>query len=188
MEKTRTYAIHPAAFKNQPVAAPHQSFLPIGSEAPIVKKSSFPPGEAKGEVAGAGSPNGLTEGVSCVFLQYSHIYVAHPLSLASLSSSLREGAKAAAPLGSPSWRPLQGAGKTIGLQQPTKYTPSASLCSAAPSEREPRRLRRLRVACQATPTERVQTDFCVVLNRAGQETNVWVQVRCVIVRRHCRPM
>ena len=78
--------------------------------------------------------------------------VAHPLSLASLSSSIREGAKAAAPLGSPSWRPLQGAGKTIGLQQPTKYTPSASLCSAAPSEREPRRLRRLRVAKLATPT------------------------------------
>ena len=44
--------------------------------------------------------------------------------------------------GSPNWRPLQGAGETIGSQQPTKYTPSASLCSAAPSEREPRRLRR----------------------------------------------
>ena len=41
--------------------------------------------------------------------------------------------------GSPNWRPLQGAGETIGSQQPTKYTPSASLCSAAPSEREPRR-------------------------------------------------
>ena len=29
------------------IAAPHQSFLPIGSEVPIAKKSSFPPGEAK---------------------------------------------------------------------------------------------------------------------------------------------
>ena len=29
------------------VAAPHQSFLAIGSEAPIAKKSSFPSGEAK---------------------------------------------------------------------------------------------------------------------------------------------
>ena len=38
---------------NKPVAAPHQAFLPIGSEVPLVKKSSFPPGEAKGEVAGA---------------------------------------------------------------------------------------------------------------------------------------
>ena len=47
MEKTRTYATHPAAFVNQPVAAPHQAFLPIGSEVPLVKKSSFPPGEAK---------------------------------------------------------------------------------------------------------------------------------------------
>ena len=32
---------------NQPVAAPHQSFLSIGSEVPFDKKSSFPPGEAK---------------------------------------------------------------------------------------------------------------------------------------------
>ena len=29
-------------------AVPHQSFLAIGSEVPIAKKSSFPPGEAKG--------------------------------------------------------------------------------------------------------------------------------------------
>ena len=28
-------------------AVPHQSFLAIGSEVPIAKKSSFPPGEAK---------------------------------------------------------------------------------------------------------------------------------------------
>ena len=32
---------------NQPVAAPHQDFLPIGSEVPLGKKASFPPGEAK---------------------------------------------------------------------------------------------------------------------------------------------
>ena len=37
---------------NQPVAAPHQAFLPIGSEVPLVKKSSFPPGEAKGQLRG----------------------------------------------------------------------------------------------------------------------------------------
>ncbi len=48
--KTKTNAIHPVAFINQPVAAPHQSFLPIGSEVPLVKKSSFPPGEAKGRL------------------------------------------------------------------------------------------------------------------------------------------
>ena len=30
------------------LAAPHQSFLSTGSEAPVNKKSSFPPGEAKG--------------------------------------------------------------------------------------------------------------------------------------------
>ena len=35
-------------------AVPHQSFLAIGSEVPIAKKSSFPPGEAKG--AGTNSP------------------------------------------------------------------------------------------------------------------------------------
>ena len=45
--KTKTNAIHPVAFINQPLAAPHQAFLPIGSEVPLVKKSSFPPGEAK---------------------------------------------------------------------------------------------------------------------------------------------
>ena len=45
--KTETNAIYPAAFMNKPVAAPHQAFLPIGSEVPLVKKSSFPPGEAK---------------------------------------------------------------------------------------------------------------------------------------------
>ena len=31
-------------------AIPHQSFLAIGSEVPIAKKSSFPPGEAKGRL------------------------------------------------------------------------------------------------------------------------------------------
>ena len=52
--KTETNAIYPAAFMNKPVAAPHQAFLPIGSEVPLVKKSSFPPGEAKNsEVFGA---------------------------------------------------------------------------------------------------------------------------------------
>ena len=30
-------------------AVPHQSFLAIGSEVPIAKKSSFPSGEAKGQ-------------------------------------------------------------------------------------------------------------------------------------------
>ena len=33
-------------------AVPHQSFLAIGSEVPIAKKSSFPPGEAKGGLYG----------------------------------------------------------------------------------------------------------------------------------------
>ena len=47
MEKSGTNAIHIVAFVNQPLAAPHQAFLPIGSEVPLVKKSSFPPGEAK---------------------------------------------------------------------------------------------------------------------------------------------
>ena len=49
VEKTRTYSIHPVAFIDQPFAAPHQSFLAIGSEVPIAKKSSFPPGEAEGK-------------------------------------------------------------------------------------------------------------------------------------------
>ena len=49
MVETETYTIHPAAFIDQPVATPHQSFLSTGSEVPFDKKSSFPPGEAKGK-------------------------------------------------------------------------------------------------------------------------------------------
>ena len=37
-------------------AIPHQSFLAIGSEVPIAKKSSFPPGEAKGAWADSYNP------------------------------------------------------------------------------------------------------------------------------------
>ena len=47
MVQSGTYASHPAAFLDQPFAAPHQSFLSTGSEVPLDKKSSFPPGEAK---------------------------------------------------------------------------------------------------------------------------------------------
>ena len=50
MVETETYTIHPAAFIDQPVATPHQSFLSTGSEVPFDKKSSFPPGEAKGQL------------------------------------------------------------------------------------------------------------------------------------------
>ena len=45
--ETEINTIHPAAFMNQPVAAPHQAFLPIGSEVPLVKKSSFPRGKPR---------------------------------------------------------------------------------------------------------------------------------------------
>ena len=44
-------------------AVPHQSFLSIGSEVPIAKKSSFPPGEAKG--AWANSPK-ISENHNCL--------------------------------------------------------------------------------------------------------------------------
>ena len=47
MVQSGTYIAHPAAFLDQPFAAPHQSFLSTGSEVPFDKKSSFPPGEAK---------------------------------------------------------------------------------------------------------------------------------------------
>ena len=47
MVQSGTYTSHPAAFLDQPFAAPHQSFLSTGSEVPLDKKSSFPPGEAK---------------------------------------------------------------------------------------------------------------------------------------------
>ena len=115
VEKTRTYSIHPVAFIDQPVATPHQSFLPIGSEVPLVKKSSFPPGEAKGQLRGLIPFNVLL----CSICKW-----------------------AASPLGSPSWRPLQLAIQNRVPYHSAKNTPSASLRSAAPSEREPRRLRR----------------------------------------------
>ena len=50
MEKTGTYATHPAAFIDQPVATPHQSRQNIGSELPIFHRDSFPPGEAEGQL------------------------------------------------------------------------------------------------------------------------------------------
>ena len=53
--ETKANAIHLTAYIYQPVATPHQAFLSTGSEVPFDKKSSFPPGEAKGAVAGAGS-------------------------------------------------------------------------------------------------------------------------------------
>ena len=42
------YTIQRENLKLLAIATPHQSFLPIGSEVPIAKKSSFPSGEAKG--------------------------------------------------------------------------------------------------------------------------------------------
>ena len=54
--------------------------------------------------------------------------------------------RAALPLAGGFEPPLPGAVETVSPQQPTKHTPSASLRSAAPSEREPRRLCRWRAA------------------------------------------
>ena len=71
-----------------------------------------------------------------------HFNAVHSLSFASLSSSLKEGAKAASPLGLPGRRHLQVRQYPWADTISTQYTPSASLRSAAPSEREPRRLRR----------------------------------------------
>ena len=109
--KTKTNAIHPVAFINQPLAAPHQSFLPIGSEVPLVKKSSFPPGEAKNSkdvgdnhstkrsiARASGRQVGDPYGTPKIFdLQQPTYY----------TPSVRGGAKAASPLGSPGWRPLR---------------------------------------------------------------------------------
>ena len=47
MVKTETNSIHLTAFIYQPVAAPHQAFLSISSEVPLVKKSSFPRGKPR---------------------------------------------------------------------------------------------------------------------------------------------
>ena len=71
-----------------------------------------------------------------------HFNPRHSLSFASLSNSLKEGAKAASPLGLPGRRHLQVRQYPWADTISTQSTPSASLRSAAPSEREPRRLRR----------------------------------------------
>ena len=47
MVKTETNSIHLTAFIYKPVAAPHQAFLSISSEVPLVKKSSFPRGKLR---------------------------------------------------------------------------------------------------------------------------------------------
>ena len=90
---------------------------------------------------GAGRLVGDPFGYSKNHWQY-HFNPRHSLSFASLSSSLKEGAKAASPLGSPDRRHLQVRQYPWADTISTQYTPSASLRSAAPSEREPRRLRR----------------------------------------------
>ena len=50
MEYVLVFSTQRGNLKLLAIAAPHQSFLPIGSEVPLVKKSSFPPGEAKGRL------------------------------------------------------------------------------------------------------------------------------------------
>ena len=60
------------------IATPHQSFLPIGSEVPIGKKSSFPSGEAKKEktIRFQHSPS---RSIPSVFWRASRPYqLAHP--------------------------------------------------------------------------------------------------------------
>ncbi len=81
MVGTETTAIHRTASIYQPVATPHQAFLSTGSEVPLDKKSSFPPGEAEGRLRQLVPFNELLTSVSFW---------------------------AAAPLGSPTWRPAGG--------------------------------------------------------------------------------
>ena len=50
MEYVLVFSTQRGNLKLLAIATPHQSFLPIGSEVPLVKKSSFPPGEAKGRL------------------------------------------------------------------------------------------------------------------------------------------
>ena len=124
MVETETYFIHLTAFIYQPVATPHQSFLAIGSEVPIVKKSSFPSGEAKN---------------SKTFRYYQSVKC-------SVSWVLGGFAAAGRQVGDP-YRL-----RSFWLICTMQYTPSASLCSAAPSEREPRVLRtRERRAAKSRP-------------------------------------
>ena len=49
MEYVLVFSTQRGNLKLLAIAAPHQSFLSIGSEVPIAKKSSFPSGEAEGK-------------------------------------------------------------------------------------------------------------------------------------------
>ena len=99
-------------------AVPHQSFLAIGSEVPIAKKSSFPPGEAKGG--------------HCEFAQdfiKTRVPTA-PLSRCGGSSPFR-GAFLAAPL----WGKCRAAAKgvtlvTLSCNHSSNNTPSVSLAGS----------------------------------------------------------
>ena len=64
-----------------------------------------------------------------------------PLSFATLSSSPFRGAEAAAPQREAKSLPYNGRCRAESVYHLTQYTPSASLCSAAPPEVEPRVLR-----------------------------------------------
>ncbi len=78
---------------------------------PIFHRDSFPPGEAKGQLrelvpfnvllycVSFGSPARRPLQWPCKYIGTYHFIVGHSLSFAALSSSLKEGAKAAAPLG-----------------------------------------------------------------------------------------
>ena len=100
-------SIQPGYWKLLGIAAPHQSFLISGSEVPLIKKSSFPPGEAKGQlrklvpfnrvltnVQGSGADSIRPYGCGGNHASTATNGV-HPLSLASLSSSPKGGAAGA---------------------------------------------------------------------------------------------
>ena len=95
--ETQANATHRTAFINLPVATPHQPALPVPKCRQV---RQLPPGGSQ------------------ELKRFWQLPFNEPLTSVSL--------RAAAPLGSTASRPLQGAGETIGLQQPTGYTPSAS--------------------------------------------------------------
>ena len=117
MDKTRTYASHPAAFIDQPVATPHQPRF----AQQLFDFGMIATGNQNFErfAALCNTPGGSQELRNRWSLPFNE-----PLSCVSF--------------GSPYWRPLQGVCKIGSAYRSTYYTPSASLRSAAPPEVEPR--------------------------------------------------
>ena len=145
VEKTRTYSIHPVAFIDQPVATPHQpryaqQLPPGGSQGgfaaagrqvgdPYMASAILQPSQILKRtvgVANLATRSFRNNGGRCMesaTATSSWLPPGGSQELRSLWSLPFNELLSCVGFGSPSWRPLQGAGETMSLQQPTQHIP-----------------------------------------------------------------